>query len=307
MALRSCAANSTRDAAALAALMVTTLLLAACASTPRRAGTPPAPLPAPPVDVNAIPDAVPRVEARSTRGNPPFYEVAGRRYTVLASAAGYVERGVASWYGPDFHGKNTSSGEPYDMYAMTAAHKTLPLPSYARITNLSNGRSIIVRINDRGPFVANRVVDLSYTAAARLDMIRNGTAFVELQAIVPGEQGSGLIASATAAPTVSAPPVVAPVATPAPAAALANSPAPTPASSLYIQVGAFAAESNAQQLIARLQAAGIERVFSLAATGNGGQRLRRVRIGPVATVGEFDRIVAQLDLMGYPDARLALD
>ena len=287
MALRSCADCSLRAPAALAALTATTLLLAACAGAPRRASAPPAPVPSPPVNVDAIPDAVPRVEARSTRGNPPFYEVAGRRYTVLASATGHVERGVASWYGPDFHGKSTSSGEPYDMYAMTAAHKTLPLPSYARITNLLNGRSVIVRINDRGPFVANRIVDLSYTAAARLDMIRNGTAFVELQAIVPGENGGGgLIASATAAPAVST---------------------PIPASSLYIQVGAFAAESNAQQLIVRLQAAGIERVFSLAATGTGGQRLRRVRVGPVATVDEFDRIIAQLDAMGYPDARLALD
>ena len=128
-----------------------------------------------------MPDAVPRVEPRSTRGNPPFYDVLGKRYFVLATADGYSERGVASWYGPTFHGGSTSIGEPYDMYAMTAAHKTLPLPAYARVTNLRNGKSVVVRINDRGPFVANRIIDLSYTAAAKLDMLREGTTLVEVR------------------------------------------------------------------------------------------------------------------------------
>ena len=138
-----------------------------------------------PPDVNRIPDAVPRDEPRSAFGNPPFYYVAGHRYVVLPSAAGYVERGVASWYGTEFHGLRTSTGEPYDMFAMTAAHKTLPLPCYARVTNLTNGRSVVVRINDRGPFVANRIIDLSYSAATRLDMIRNGTAFVQVEVLTP--------------------------------------------------------------------------------------------------------------------------
>ena len=132
-----------------------------------------------------VPDAIPRAETRSTHGNPPFYDVNGQRYKVLASADNYVERGVASWYGPDFHGHNTSSGERYDMYGMTAAHKTLPIPCYARITNLSNGRTVVVRINDRGPFVGNRIVDLSYSAAVRLDIVRTGTAFVELRVVGP--------------------------------------------------------------------------------------------------------------------------
>src|SRR5438045_4219802 len=110
----------------------------------------------------------------------------GRRYFVLTAADGYLERGVASWYGPTFHGGNTSSGEPYDMYGMTAAHKTLPLPTYARVTNLRNGRSVVVRINDRGPFVANRLIDLSYTAAAKLDLVRDGTTLVEVRALTPG-------------------------------------------------------------------------------------------------------------------------
>ena len=158
-------------------------LLAGCSLTPHRAAAPPpAAVPAPPAAPEAVPDALPRAEPRSAHGNPPFYEVMGQRYVVLATAEGYSERGVASWYGPTFHGGSTSSGEPYDMYGMTAAHKTLPLPSYVRVTNLKNGRSVVVRVNDRGPFVANRLIDLSYTAAAKLDMLREGTTLVELKA-----------------------------------------------------------------------------------------------------------------------------
>ena len=162
-----------------------------------------APLPAPPVP-QAIPDAVPRVEPRSRYGNPPFYDVFGKRYYVLSSNVAYVERGVASWYGPGFHKVRTSTGEPYDMYAMTAAHKTLPLPAYVRVTNLQNGRSIVVRVNDRGPFVGNRIIDLSYTAAAKLDMLRNGTAMVEVRSIDPSvpthDQNAPLLAAAPVAP-----------------------------------------------------------------------------------------------------------
>ncbi len=146
-----------------------------------------------------VPDAVPRVEPLAHYGNPPYYDVFGKRYYVLSSSVAYVERGVASWYGPGFHQVLTSTREPYDMYAMTAAHKTLPLPAYVRVTNLQNGRSIVVRVNDRGPFVGNRIIDLSYTAAAKLDMLRNGTAMVEVRAIDPRAQ-----APALAAPTLAA-------------------------------------------------------------------------------------------------------
>ena len=120
-------------------------------------------------------------EPRSTRGNPVYYEVFGKRYYLLATAEGYKERGVASWYGPDFHARPTSSGEPYDMYAMTAAHKTLPIPAYARVTNLSNGRSVVVRINDRGPFVRGRIIDVSRAAAERLGMLRAGVVPVRVE------------------------------------------------------------------------------------------------------------------------------
>ena len=214
----------------LACLAISALLLlfAGCALVGSRgpgrapspsAPVPPAPVPAtpPPADIAAIPDAVPRFEARSRNGNPPFYTVQGRRYALLATPQGYVERGVASWYGPGFHGVSTSMGEPYDMYAMTAAHKTLPIPCYARITNLVNGRSVVVRINDRGPFVANRLIDLSYTAAAKLDMLRAGTAMVEVRVVTPDDPQSQALTRSSE----------------------------TPPPTLYVQAGAFAVPANA--------------------------------------------------------------
>jgi rare lipoprotein A len=268
----------------------TAILLAACAAAPRRA---PAPPPA------EVADAVPRAEPRSSHGNPPFYDVNGQRYQVLPSAANFLERGVASWYGPDFQGHNTSSGERYDMYLMTAAHRTLPIPCYARVTNLGNGRSIVVRINDRGPFVANRIIDLSYSAATRLDIVRTGTAFVELRTIAPGEIGSEVAATPAAAPAGNAteptPANLPPAATPG-AAAVA----------LYIQIGAFAEAGNAQRVLDRLQSSGVPHVFSVASSGNG-RTLRRVRIGPIGTVEEFDQLAARLAALGYPEARLAND
>jgi rare lipoprotein A len=213
------------------------------------------------------------MEPRSTRGNPAMYEVFGKRYFVMASSEGYRERGVASWYGPGFHAKDTSSGEPYYMYAMTAAHKTLPLPAYVRVTNLANGRSIVVRVNDRGPFVGNRIIDLSNTAAHKLDMTRAGTAFVEVEALTPGSLGD-------AARAVSVPQVV-----------------PTQAQSqLYLQAGAFGQGDNAERLAARLRDAGIGDVAIIAPMP--GSALWRVRVGPLADVASFDRLVVRLEGMG---------
>jgi rare lipoprotein A len=268
-----------RARAGLAALLA--LTLAACATT-RRPPPPapgPVPVPPPPADLAAIPDAVPRAEPHSAHGNPPFYDQLGRRYFVLPSAEGYDERGVASWYGPTFHGGNTSSGEPYDMYGMTAAHKTLPLPTYARVTNLGNGRSVVVRINDRGPFVANRIIDLSYTAAAKLDMLREGTAMVEVRALTPAAPG-------------------------APAAVTAPAPHAPPAASalLYVQTGAFADPANAGRELGRLQAAGLASAFVMPPPE--GSQLYRVRVGPVGSVAEFDALAARLAALGIPDARL---
>ncbi len=230
----------------------------------------------PPLNVDAVPDAVPKAEPRSARGNPPFYEVYGQRYLVLPAATGYLERGVASWYGPTFHGGNTSSGEQYDMYGMTAAHKTLPLPTYARVTNLKNGRSIVVRINDRGPFVANRLIDLSYTAAAKLDMLREGTTLVEVRALTPG----------------------------APDDLSRSAASPPPA--LYLQAGAFADAQNAQRALDKLRGAGLANAF-LAPPVQGHSRLYRLRLGPVASVADFDQLAARLAALGVPDARLATE
>jgi rare lipoprotein A len=293
------------------------LLLAACTSNPplepvvppRGPSLPaPAQVPIPPIAPELVPDATPRAEARSRYGNPPFYDVFGRRYYVLPSSVGYVERGVASWYGPGFHEERTSTGEPYDMFGMTAAHKTLPLPAYVRVTNLENGRSIVVRVNDRGPFVGNRIIDLSYTAAAKLDMLRNGTALVEVRAIDPAAPGSLTFAATAdaAAATLTAPP--APAAQPAPVAQPAGHDGADGAGNLtlFIQAGAFADPANAERLAAKLRGGGYGTVF-VRENRLAGRTLYRVRIGPVPDVAEFDRVVAALESVGVSDARLALD
>jgi rare lipoprotein A len=251
---------------------VAALAIAGCVSSPPPKVPPTTPLPPPPVDVAKIPDPVPKAEPRSARGNPPFYEVLGKRYFVMPTAAGYVERGVASWYGPGFHAALTSNGEKYDMYAMTAAHKTLPLPTYVQVTNLRNGRSVVVRVNDRGPFKDGRIIDLSYTAAAKLDMLKDGTTFVEVRALT-GEEPS--------APTA-------------------------PASALYVQAGAFGSEANANRLVEQLRTKGIEQSFVKRDSVNG-QPLFRVRVGPIPSVRDFDRVLAQLKGFGIGDAHLALD
>jgi rare lipoprotein A len=291
-------------------------------------GAPPS---APPAHLLDVPDAIPRVEPRAIYGNPPSYEVFGKRYYVMASSVGYVERGVASWYGPGFHKELTSVREPYDMYGMTAAHKTLPLPAYVRVTNLQNGRSCVVRVNDRGPFVGNRIIDLSYTAAAKLDMLRDGTAMVEvrvLQPLDPGLDTHLTVASVGALPLASPPsvsppvPLTSPPATDAAAAPLATPPVAIPAAvppvikpapvtsapvrTLFVQAGAFAAPDNAQRLADKLRSEGYTQVFvrdDLIA----GRKLYRVRIGPIPDVPQFDRIVAALEQEGVRDAHLALD
>jgi rare lipoprotein A len=296
-------------------LTLLALLLAACAQAPRRpAASVPTVVPPPPADVAAIPNPVPREEPRSASGNPPFYEVAGHRYIVLASAAGYHERGVASWYGTDFHGLRTATGERYDMFAMTAAHKTLPIPCYARVTNLSNGRNVIVRINDRGPFVANRIIDLSYTAALKLDMIRNGTAFVQVETLSAASPENPAATAALPATTPAAseasagvsdvPAVTAPL---EPAASAAPPPAPVTALSghFFIQVGAYGQAENARRTAQKLRDAGLTHVFTLAPAAD--QLLQRVRIGPISSVQEFDQLIARLSALGFPGARLAQD
>jgi len=254
------------------------LLLAGCVSSPPirtpTHPTPTLPPPAPiPAEIENIPDPVPRSEPKSARGNPPFYNVLGKRYFVLDSAEGYHERGVASWYGPGFHAASTSNGERYDMYAMTAAHKTLPLPSYVQVTNLRNGKNVIVRVNDRGPFKDGRIIDLSYSAASKLGMLKEGTVFVEVRALTPVQKAS--------------PP-----------------PPPPPTSDLYVQAGAFATESNATRLLGQLRAKGVADAF-VRADEVDGKTFYRVRVGPLPNVNEFDKVVKRLRLLGVADAQLA--
>jgi rare lipoprotein A len=266
-------------------------------------------VPSPPPDVLAIPDAVPRPEPRGTRGNPPSYEVFGKRYYVMASSDGWVERGTASWYGPGFHAASTSLGERYDMYGMTAAHKTLPIPCFAEVTNLRNGRKVVVRINDRGPFVGDRIIDLSYTAAAKLDMLLAGTAPVEIRVISSSGLGPGGGPGSAVPPSLPASPApVMPTATvmpppPAPAVTVVNPPATRAPDAMFIQAGVFSDHENARRRVESLLAAGIE-LASLDEMPRNDRTLHRVRVGPFASVEEFDLALKRLRELGISDAHL---
>jgi len=230
-----------------------------------------APAPVPLVKQQA-PAARNGAEPLSRYGNPEFYEVMGVRYVPLKSAEGYVERGIASWYGPDFHGELTSTRETYDMYQMTAAHKTLPLPTWVEVTNLENGRKVRLRVNDRGPFKDERIIDLSYAAALKLDVVRNGTARVEVRAV----QGPA------------APPV-----------RMAAAPAATggQASAMYLQVAAFGARENADRMRQQLEPAlgAPVRVFEDTAHA---PPLYKVQLGPIRDVTHADQLVTALGNVG---------
>lgn len=189
------------------------------------------------IDVSQLPEPVPRREPRSRWGNRATYTVLGRTYRVMDSAEGYVERGVASWYGYKFHGRHTSSRELYDMCAFTAAHRSLPLPTYVRVTNLDNDRSVVVRVNDRGPFHAGRIIDLSYAAASRIGMIQAGTARVEVRALMGPDD-----TLTAAAPS--------PAHRPGPLSAANAGPQ-------VVQVGSFGDRLNAERLVNRLAEAGL--------------------------------------------------
>jgi len=286
-----------RDAGLALALAVT---LAACSSAPKQPRIerlPPESAPTtrgggyylddgpganPPADLDRIADAQPRAEPLHRAANRP-YSVFGREYVPMRALAPYKAQGVASWYGRRYHGQRTSIGETYDMYAMTAAHPTLPIPSYARVTSLANGRSVVVRVNDRGPFLGGRIIDLSYAAAHRLGYINQGSAPVEVELILPGQTPSTTVAAATPAPAqaAAARPAgaeQAPIdgarvdgvrvdgvrvdgarvaAASAPAAPAAAPAAPVPpiaeaANGVFVQLGAFAAQENAEQFRAQL-------------------------------------------------------
>ena len=204
---------------------------------------PPAQVPA---DILSTPDAVPRIEPFHGGASRPYLAL-GRSYTPITDDRPLVQRGYASWYGRQFHGNRTSTGEVYDMFAMTAAHPTMPLPSYARVTNLRDGSSVVVRVNDRGPFRDGRVIDLSYAAAVRLGIAAKGTGEVEIQRITHRE----IAAASTSTSVAAAAPIAAPAAAAPPPAALP----PAAASRRWaVQLGAFAGADRAQELLARVQA-----------------------------------------------------
>ncbi len=209
-------------------------------------------------DIGSIPDAAPSSQPISRTGNHP-YTVEAKTYVPAYAAAGSTERGIASWYGPKFHGKRTSSGERYDMYKMTAAHKTLLLPTYVSVKNLQNKRRIIVRVNDRGPFIGDRIIDLSYAAAKKLDLVQAGTGMVEVT-VLAAPQG----ASATVA-----------------------------ADKFYLSAGTFSSKSNANKLLRSIRSMGFSDV-KVRDHIVGNSRLYQVRIGPIDSTQQVDAIIRQL-------------
>jgi rare lipoprotein A len=254
-------------------------------------------------------DAIPRWEPRSRYGNGPVYEVLGERYTVMHSSSGYQERGVASWYGKKFHGNLTSNRETYDMYQMTAAHKTLPLPSYVRVRNLRNDKSVVVRVNDRGPFVHNRIIDLSYAAAIKLDMIRDGTSLVEGTAIGLDAPGGDRPTRETTPAAPATPPTPELEAEPVPAQTQTRAQAQAQApgtNQIFVQVGAFGDRQNAERRLSLLASSGINDAF-IHEDRSETPALLRVRIGPVADVIQYDIMVEELESIGIMDPYLIVE
>ena len=218
-----------------------------------------------PVDITSIEDAVPQYEPWSASVNPESYVVLGKVYRVLPSNKGFKQQGIASWYGTKFHQKRTATGETYDMFKMTAAHKTLPIPSYVQVTNIDNQRSVIVRVNDRGPFHEHRVIDLSYAAAVKLGLDKSGTGFVDVLAVQPGD------VKVTTNSAV--------------------------AKKIYYQIGAFSVLENAillQEKVVAVQLTKNRIVTSEAAEGS----LFKLQVGPITSVSEADDITLKLKKVG---------
>ena len=285
---------TTRDSALrLALLGLWAAFLAGCASGPTR----PQPNAA---KLNAVPNPTPHALPKSPYGNPDTYTVFGRTYHVLASARGYDRVGLASWYGPGFDGERTSSGETYDMYDMTAASKVLPLPTYVRVTNLENGRHVIVKVNDRGPFHPGRIIDLSYTAAYKLGITHKGTALVRVRAI-----DAGADTSQNKPPSWSRAIAATQASAAGPSAAAARTRAHSErrvarktdsTGTRYVQAGAFGAIAHARKLMARLHEAGLSHAFIEPPRVSDG--LYRVRVGPFAAPQRIRATQARLGLLG---------
>lgn len=271
-------------------------LLTACSSSPQKSsGSRPASDGAPDYfrDVSTIPDAVPTPHTGPYKATP--YTVLGKSYQPMQDGRNYREQGEASWYGTKFHGQATANGEEYDLYGMTAAHKTLPLPTYVQVTNLDNQRKVIVRVNDRGPFYSTRIIDLSYAAAKKLGFAERGVARVLVEGIDPvvwqQQNDPAYLVSARAtsqAPSAAdVPPVV---------SALGGG-------QYYLQVGAFSSDQAAQQLRQQLQGT-IDATVFISPVQRNATTLHRVRVGPVASQDEAQRLIEQLRLANLGDATL---
>jgi rare lipoprotein A len=225
-----------------------------------------------------IANAVPKKEAKSRYGNPASYEVFGERYYVRDSSAGFTQEGIASWYGTKFHGERTSSGEEYNMYAMTAAHKTLPLPTYVEVINKENGRRAVVKVNDRGPFHDGRIIDLSYAAATRLGVDKTGTAKVKIRALDPGKS------HATHAGSV-------------------DGEYASNDGKVYVQVAAFATEAKAFDMLSKLREANFSG-SRIHVDKQKGRTLYRVRIGPLPSTDVAKKLLTQLQDIKQKNAKI---
>lgn len=250
------------------------MLLVSCAST----DGPPARFD---LDLDEIIDAVPANEPLSRYGNPPSYEVRGKTYKVMASSRNFVQKGDASWYGTKFHGRRTSSGEPYDMYAMTAAHKQLPLPTYVEVTHLGNGRKVIVKVNDRGPFHDGRIIDLSYAAARKLGIAGSGTGPVEIRAITTGDMD--LDTSSVVLPQAS-----------------------NGDGKIHVQVAAYGVVDSAERMAGDLRNRNFNSV-RVHVIESDGKKLYRVRIGPIPDIDLAYRVLKDLNDIGHQSARVVVD
>jgi rare lipoprotein A len=247
----------------------------------------------PPQDIDSIPNAVPKKEALFDRTNKP-YKALGEVYTPMTSYQPYKTSGVASWYGKRYHGKNTSSGEVYDMYSMTAAHPILPLPSYVKVTNPANGRFVVVRVNDRGPFKHDRVIDLSYAAAYKLRFSAQGSTLVQVEAIDTSNTSPSYVASYTQATTPAATstniasPEAAPIGAPRASAQTSNA----QLNAYFVQAGAFKSEVNADALIKKIQGLEIEQNAGINKVYN--NNLHRIKLGPYDNKQEAEQVAANI-------------
>ena len=264
----------------LSILMLATLLFSGCSSPSSRYSLKHDTGPDRYINHHDVANAIPRNEPKSKGGNKN-YRVNGKSYRVLNSSTGYKQRGIASWYGKKFHGHRTSNGEIYDMYRMTAAHKTLPLPTYVRVTHLKNGRSVILRVNDRGPFHRNRLIDLSYVAAKKLGITATGTGIVEVEAINPTQYAHKKNNKVT------------------------QHPVSNTDFKIYLQAGAFSQAQNARYLQDRIQRLGLAQATQVKFDPY--QKLYKVRIGPFNNVDTADIISETLMQHSVDKAYIVVD